>query len=122
VKNLKAPFQELKIEFLNDEKKFKDMLQKQQVSVVGVIIDMRKIVTRTGKSMLFLHCEGFDYDFELTIFDKDYAEYKDKLEVGKIVIAEGTLDVNFDYNRKNIRSRKIVTASLTQVRDQAKDM
>ena len=53
---------------------------------------------------------------------KDYNEYKDKLEIGKIVIVEGTLDVNFEYRRKNIRSRKIVTASLTQVRDQAREM
>ena len=72
--------------------------------------------------MLFLYCEGFDYDFEVTIFDKDYDEYKDKLDIGKIAIVEGTLDVNFEYRRRNIRSRKIVTASLTQVREQARDM
>ena len=72
--------------------------------------------------MMFLYCEGFDYDFEVTIFDKDYAEYKDKLDIGKVVIVEGNLDVNFEYRRKNIRSRKIIIASLTQVREQAKDM
>jgi len=72
--------------------------------------------------MMFLYCEWFDYDFEVTIFDRDYAEYKDKLEVWKVVIVEWNLDVNFEYGRKNIRSRKIIIASLTQVRDQAKDM
>jgi len=39
-----------------------------------------------------------------------------------VVIVEGILDINFEYNRKNIRSRKIIIASLTKVRDQAKDM
>jgi DNA polymerase III alpha subunit len=72
--------------------------------------------------MLFLYCEGFDYDFEVTIFDRDYDEYKDKLDVGKIIIVEGNLDINFEYRRKNIRPRNIVTASLTQVREQARDM
>ncbi len=38
------------------------------------------------------------------------------------MIVEGNLDVNFEYNRKNIRSRKITTAHLTQVRQQAKEM
>jgi DNA polymerase III alpha subunit len=114
--------QELEIEFKKDEKAFKDTLQKEQLSVVGIILDLRKIITKTGKNMMFLYCEGFDYDFEVTIFDRDYAEYKDKLEVGKVVIVEGTLDVNFEYGRKNIRSKTIIIASLTQVRDQAKDM
>lgn len=119
---LKAPLEELQEEFKKDEKAFKDKLQKQQLSVVGIILDMRKIITKTGKNMLFVYCEGFDYDFEVTIFDRDYDQYKDKLAVWKVVIVEGALDVNFEYRRKNIRSTKIVTASLTQVREQARDM
>jgi DNA polymerase-3 subunit alpha len=122
VQMLKAPLEQLQQESKKDEKAFKDKLQKQQLSVVGIILDMRKIITKTGKNMLFLYCEGFDYDFEVTIFDKDYDEYKDKLDIGKIVIVEWTLDINFEYRRKNIRSRKIVTATLTQVREQAREM
>ena len=122
VKRLKTSMQELEIEFKKDEKAFKDKLQKEQLSVVGIVLDLRKIITKTGKNMMFLYCEGFDYDFEVTIFDRDYAEYKDTLEVGKIVIVEGNLDVNFEYGRKNIRSKSIIIASLTQVRDQAKEM
>jgi len=122
VSELKSSLEELQEKAQKDEKKFKEDLQKNQLQTVGIVMDMRKIITKTGKNMLFLYCEGFDYDFEVTIFDKDYNEYKDKLEIGKIVIVEGTLDVNFEYRRKNIRSRKIVTASLTQVRDQAREM
>ncbi len=120
--NLRATLEELKIKSDENPEKFKSDLQKWQLQAVGIIIDMRKIITKTGKNMLFLYCEGFDYDFEITIFDKDYQEYKDKVEPGKIVIVEGNLDVNFEYRRKNIRSRKIITASLTQVREQARDM
>lgn len=81
VKNLKADMTTLKEAFQKDEKKFKDNLAKQQLSAVGIIIDMRKIITKTGKNMLFLYCEGFDYDYEVTIFDRDYNEYKDKLDI-----------------------------------------
>lgn len=122
IKKLKTELSVLEEEFKKDEKKFKEDLQKQQLCVVGIIIDMRKVITKTGKNMLFLYCEGYDYDFEVTIFDRDYNEYKDKLDIGKIVIVEWNLDVNFEYGRKNIRSRKITTASLTQVRVQARDM
>ncbi|MDA9129463.1 DNA polymerase III subunit alpha, partial [Candidatus Gracilibacteria bacterium] len=120
--NLKSSLEDLKIKHDQNPEKFKSELQKGQLQAVGIIIDTRKIVTKTGKNMLFLYCEGFDYDFEITVFDKDYQEYKDKTTAGKIIIVEGTLDVNFEYNRRNIRSRKIITASLTQVRDQARDM
>lgn len=122
VNDLKAPLDELKEKFEKDEKKFKDDLQKKPLQTVGIIMDMRKVITKTGKNMLFLYCEGFDYDFEVTIFDRDYNEYKDKLDIWKIVIVEGNLDVNFEYRRKNIRSRKIITATLTQVREQAREM
>jgi hypothetical protein len=36
--------------------------------------------------MVFLKCEGFDYDFEVVIFAKDVEKYVDKLEVDKIII------------------------------------
>lgn len=88
VKKLKTDLQALEEEFKKDEKKFKDDLQKQQLQVVGIILDMRKIITKTGKNMLFIYCEGFDYNFEVTVFDKDYNEYKDKLDIGKVVIVE----------------------------------
>ena len=119
---LKTSLEELQILHDANPEKFKSDLQKGQLQAVGIIIDMRKIVTKTGKNMLFLYCEGFEYDFEVTVFDRDYAEYKDKVSVWKIVIVEGNLDINFEYRRKNIRSRKIITASLTQVREQARDM
>ena len=119
---LKTPLEELQVEFKKDEKAFKEKLQKQQLSVVGIIVDLRKIITKTGKNMMFLYCEGFDYDFEVAIFDRDYDEHKDKVDIWKVVIIEWNLDINFDYRRKSIRARKIVAANLTQVREQARDM
>ncbi len=121
-KNLKASLSELKIKHDENPDKFKEDLQKQQIAAVGVIIDMRKVITKTGKNMLFLTCEGFDYDFEVTIFNKDYDKFKDLVSIGKIIIAEWMLWVNFDYWRKNLYVRSIIAASVTQVREQARDM
>ena len=119
---LKEDFEKLQTRLQENEEKFKQDLQKQQVQVVGVVLHLRKIVSKTGKNMLFLSCEGFDYDFEVTIFDRDYEKYKDVVAIGKIVIIEGNLDINFEYRRKSIRPRNIITATLTQVREQARDM
>jgi len=39
--------------------------------------------------MMFLKCEGFDYEFEVVIFPKDVEKYQDKIDVDKIVIVNG---------------------------------
>ena len=119
---LQMRLEELQKIYQKDEEKFEQDLKKQQLQTVGIVMDIRKVVTKTGKNMLFLYCESYAYDFEVTIFDRDYDEYKDTVTVWKIVIVEWSLDINFEYRRKNIRARKIITATLTQLRAQARDM
>ena len=72
--------------------------------------------------MMFLKCEGFDYDFEVVIFPKDIEKYAQKLEIAKIIIVNGSLDINFEYNRRSIRARDIKIATINQVREQAIDI
>ncbi len=92
------------------------------VQAAWVILDLRKITTKTWKQMMFLKCEWFDYDFEVVIFPKDIDKYKDKLDIDKIVIVTGSLDINFEYKRKSIRASDIKVASITMVREQAQDL
>ena len=115
--------QELEM-WLDSENKKKEKVERKEeiVQAVWVIVDMRKIVTKTGKTMIFLKCEWFDYDFEVVIFPKDVDKFKDKLELDKIVIVNGTLSVNFEYGRKSIQARDIKIASISVVREQAKDL
>jgi len=135
VKKLKMSFEELqKIEDKENPKadknseKEKEKKQKKEpkkeeiIQTVWVITDLRKIITKTWKQMMFLKCEWFDYDFEVVIFPKDLDKYKDKLELDKIVIVNGSLDINFEYMRKSIRVRDIKTATISMVREQAKDL
>jgi DNA polymerase III alpha subunit len=36
--------------------------------------------------MMFLKCEGYDYEFEVVIFSKDVEKYEEKIDNYKIVI------------------------------------
>lgn len=102
----------------NQKKEKKD----EMVQAVWLIVDLRKIITKTGKTMVFLKCEWFDYDFEVVIFPKDVDKYIDKLAQDKIVIANGVLQVNFEYGRKSIQARDLKIATISMVREQAQDI
>ena len=113
----------LKKEEKDKPKEKKWWFQDQEiVQVVWVVTDLRKIVTKTWKQMMFLKCEGFEYDFEVVIFPKDVDKFKDKLAIDKIVIVNGSLDINFEYKRKSVRARDIKVATITMVREQATDL
>jgi DNA polymerase III subunit alpha len=101
-----------------ETKKEKDEI----VQAVWVVIDVRKIITKTGKQMMFLKCEWFDYDFEVVIFPKDIDKFKDKLDIDKIVIVNWTLWINFEYWRKSVQARDIKIATISMVREQARDL
>ena len=110
-----------------EEENKKNWIKKERpkdeiVQAVWVVADVRKIVTKTGKPMVFLKCEWFDFDFEVVIFPKDVEKYQDKLEVDKIVIVNWGLQINFEYGRKTIQARDIKIASISQVREQATDL
>ncbi len=108
-----------------EEKKVKKPKKKEKEEViwaVWVIEDIRKIITKTGKTMMFLKCEWFDYDFEVVIFPRDVEKYVDSLEVDKVIIINWNLSINFEYNRKSIQLRDVKTANISQVRQQAFDL
>ena len=120
------PKEELEM-WLDAEEKKKEKKQKKErkeeiTQAVWVVVDLRKIITKTGKQMMFLKCEWFDYDFEVVIFPKDVDKFKDKLDVDKIVIVNGVLGINFEYNRKSVQARDIKVATISQVREQARDL
>lgn len=92
------------------------------VQTVWYVTDVRKMMTKTGWNMVFLYCESFDYDFEVTIFPKDYETFKDKLEIDRIIIVSWGLNINTEYKRKAILARDIKSLTLTQVREQAQSL
>lgn len=104
-------------ELSKDNKKKDEIIQ-----AVWVIININNITTKTWKNMILLKCEWFDYDFEVVIFSKEVDKYKEKLDIDKIIIVNGILNINFEYSRKSIQARDIKIATITQVREQAKDL
>lgn len=119
---LKMPMEELTALQKEDEEKFKKDIWKAQPKAIGIILDIRKIITKTWKNMMFLYCEGFDYDFEVTIYDRYIDDYKDKVAIGKIIVVEWRAMIDPNYNRKAISLMTANLGSLTQVRAQARDM
>ena len=126
-KKLKQDFETL--EKLEEEKQKNTAWQekpkgdtRENCQSVGIITDVRKITTKAWKLMVFLKCESFDYDFEVVIFPKDVEKYGNIVEEDKIIIVSGNLNINFEYKRKSIQARDIKVASITQVRNQARDL
>ena len=121
-------YEEKKIEEIwtdkKKEEKPKNKAERKEtpIQALWVIIDIRSIITKTGKKMMFLKCEWFDYDFEVVIFPKDVEKFADKIELDKFIIVNWNLEINFEYKRKSIQARDIKIASITQVREQAKDL
>ena len=106
-----------------EKKKEPKKERKEEITqAVWVVVDLRKIITKTGKQMMFLKCEWFDYDFEVVIFPRDIDKFKDRLEIDKIVIVNWVLWINFEYNRKSVQARDIKIATISMVREQALDL
>lgn len=114
-KIMKLDFDE--IAKLPDKKK-----NNQVVQCVGYIKDFRTTMTKTGWTMAFLYCESYWFDFEITVFTKDYEKYKDIIEAWKIVIVTWILRINEEYKRKSVFPRDLKTVWLTTVRDQAQSL
>jgi DNA polymerase III alpha subunit len=61
-KYLKMSLDEIKQLYENEKteenkKKFLSDIREKMVKTIGVITDVRKIITKTGKNMMFLTCE-----------------------------------------------------------------
>lgn len=127
IKYLKMSLEEIKELYEKEQteekkKKFLSDIREKQVKTIWVITDVRKIITKTWKNMMFLTCEWFDFDFEVTIFDRDFSDVKDSVAISKIIIVEGNLNLDLDYGRRSIGSRKAIIITLSKVRDQARDL
>lgn len=120
-------YEEKKIEEMWTDKKDDKYKKKQErketpIQAVWVIVDIRTLITKTWKKMMFLKCEWFDYDFDVVLFPRDVEKFADKVDVDRFIIVNWNLEINFEYKRKSIQARDIKTASITQVREQAKDL
>lgn len=115
-KILKMEFDE--IEKLPEKQKSRNTI----IQTVWYVKDIRKSMTKTGWVMVFMYCESFYYDFEVTIFPKDYDKFKDKLVLDSIVIVNWWININTEYKRKAILARDIKSVSIWMAINQARDL
>ncbi|OGZ27841.1 MAG: DNA polymerase III subunit alpha [Candidatus Nealsonbacteria bacterium RIFOXYB1_FULL_40_15] len=73
-------------------KELKNCFMKQRVKVGGVISSVKKIITKTGKPMLFVKLEDVSEKAEVVVFPSTLEKYPQAFEENKIVFISGTVD------------------------------
>ncbi|OHA71622.1 MAG: DNA polymerase III subunit alpha [Candidatus Wildermuthbacteria bacterium RIFCSPHIGHO2_12_FULL_45_9] len=84
---------------------------RQRICIGGIIATVKKIVTKTGKPMIFMGLEDLTDKIEVIVFTSTMEKYADALQENKIVFVTGHLD-NRNGERKFIAEEieEIVTA------------
>lgn len=103
-----------------DEKKKRE--KEVRVRFIGLMTEVRKAQTKTGKMMVIANCDSFDFKFSFLVFPKDYDKYADMVEAGKIVLVEGPLKMNLEANELTVSIMNLRTTTITTIRQQAKEM
>ena len=68
----------------------------RSVSILGMVASIRTINTKKGDRMAFLTVEDMNGSCDITLFPKTYEKTKKLLEVGRIVLVRGKVDVRND--------------------------
>lgn len=68
--------------------------QEEKVRVAGLVTGVRPYTTKTNKPMGFVSIEDVQGNIELVLFPRTWAQYKEQMTVGQIIIVEGKADTN----------------------------
>ncbi|HJS18204.1 MAG TPA: OB-fold nucleic acid binding domain-containing protein, partial [Anaerolineales bacterium] len=66
----------------------------EKVRVAGLITAVRPYTTKTNKPMGFVTIEDIQGNIELVLFPRTWAQYREHMTVGQIIIVEGKADTN----------------------------
>jgi len=64
----------------------------EKVRVAGLVTAVRPYTTKTNKPMGFVTIEDIQGNIELVLFPRTWAQYREQLTVGQIIIVEGKVD------------------------------
>jgi DNA polymerase-3 subunit alpha len=64
----------------------------EKVRVAGLITVVRPYTTKTNKPMGFVSIEDVQGNIELVLFPRTWAQYREQMKVGQIIIVEGKAD------------------------------
>ena len=89
-------FQDILLKYTTPLSKIKNYIGGTKVKVGGVIGAIKKIITKTGKPMLFLNIEDADGKLEIVVFPKIMEKNPQLFQENKIVIIVGSVDFRGD--------------------------
>jgi len=73
--------------------KIKNNLINRQVKIGGIISKIKKIITRTGKPMLFMNLEDLNNKIEVVVFPRVIERNPSAFQENKIVLVSGRVDM-----------------------------
>jgi DNA polymerase-3 subunit alpha len=68
-----------------------DLQDREDVVVCGMILEVRRIVTKSGKNMAFVQLEDFEGQWECVLFPNVYEKYGERLLLNRVVSVRGQL-------------------------------
>lgn len=94
-----------------------EMEDKAEVTLAGMIIDLRAIVTKTGKRMAFLQVEDFEGVVEVVVFPHTFEKQGEHLEVNRVVGIKGNVSRKDDKTSVALSELKLLTPDGTDCVD-----
>ena len=95
----------------------KPELDGANVTVGGIIMDVRTITTKKGDKMAFVKIEDKTDEMEVIVFPKIYAECAAKLEIDNVIKVSGTIN-GTDMNGNKIDEAKINAEEIILITDE----
>ena len=95
----------------------KPELDGANVTVGGIIMDVRTITTKKGDKMAFVKIEDKTDEMEVIVFPKIYAECAAKLEIDNVIKVSGTIN-GTDMNGNKIDEAKINAEEIVLITDE----
>lgn len=85
--------QVIKIQTNLDLSQIEEAIPNQIYTIVGILKNIKEIITKTGKKMAFGLIEDFKGSIELVVFSKTFDKYREILENDMVIAVTGRIDL-----------------------------
>ena len=93
---------------LADEDDFiliKDKYDSKQVTVLGMVVGRKDIITRKNDKMCFIDLEDQYGVYEVTVFPRQFSSYYDLIQEDSVILVSGSLSLNEDEKPKILANK-----------------
>ncbi len=93
-----------------------ELLDKAEVSLAGMVTDVRVVLTKKGQRMAFVQLEDFEGAVELVVFPKSYEQYADILVPSAVLGVKGQASLRDE--RVSVSATSLQPLSPDKIQDQ----